>query len=93
MGWRENTIWNKPDKKQDSLKVNIKTQSGEICIKIVSIDVLVFNTDLAKALLKLLVWLNKILKDLNLNIGQQLHAMKNIFLAGEALQFFEQKHW
>ena len=70
---------NKPDKKKYSLKVEIKTQPGQINSKKVFIYVPIFKTRSAKALLNLLVILKNILKVNNLNNGQKNYATtKNI---------------
>ena len=46
------TIGKKPNENQESLNVEIKTQSGEANSKIVLIYVLIFKTVISKALLK-----------------------------------------
>ena len=85
------TIGKKLDKNKYSFKVNIKTQLGDVHIKMVFIHITIINTRSSEFLLKFLRFLNKILKDHNLNTGPKLYAMIKNLLAGEALQFFEQK--
>ena len=54
------TTSKKYDENQDSPKVEINTQMGETNRKAVSIYVLILNTGNSKALLKLLILINKI---------------------------------
>ena len=54
-------------KNQDSLEVEIKTEPREANIKMVSLDVMIFNTRYYEVLLHLLVVLRKILKGDSLN--------------------------
>ena len=60
-------IGNKPGKKQESVKVDIKTHPREINIEMIFLNILTFNTDLVKSLLKFLVQL-KIFKGQNLTM-------------------------
>ena len=60
------SIGKKPNKKGDSLKVNKKTQPGEIDRETVSIYVLILNTGSADSFLKFLFFLKKNPKGNNL---------------------------
>ena len=64
-------IVNKPNKKQECIKVDIKTQPGEINSKMASLYVPVFRSGLDKSLLKFLIFLKKTLKGQNLTMGPQ----------------------
>ena len=81
-------IGNQSDKNQNYLKVEIKTQPGEVNIKNVSLYILIFKTSLAESLLKFLVLLKKILKDWNLTTGPQYYVLTKNLLAVEAIQVF-----
>ena len=87
----EPDIWNKPDEKQESLKVGIKTYTVDINSETVLIYLLIFNIGLAKALLKFIVLLKKIFRGRNLTMGRQFYVMKKNLLAVEALQVFKQR--
>ena len=84
------TIGKKPYNKQESLKVDINTQPGDISRETALFYMIIFKRNLANALLNSLLLLNKTLKDQNLTMVSQYYAMTNNILAGEELQFFEQ---
>ena len=83
------TIGKKPDKKQDSLNVYIKTYPGGINRKTALICILVFKNGLPNALLKFLFILKKLLKAWNLTTVPQMYFMINNPLKGGDLLFFE----
>ena len=85
------TIVNKYDKRQDLVKFDIKTQTGNISNKIVSLYILVFKIGLAKSLLKLLFLLNNILKVNKLTTVPQMYSMTKNFLAVQDLPSFKKK--
>ena len=63
----------------------------EINSKMLFLYILIFKTVLSKALLKLLVLINYILKDQNLYTGPHMYAIKKNLLARDALWIFEHK--
>ena len=79
-------IGKKPDKNQYSLNVDVKTHPGEINIKIVLLYIHISKTSSAKALLKFLFILKKILKGQNLKRGPKFYVTTKNTLAGESLQ-------
>ena len=85
-------VGNKTDEKQDSLKVKIKTQPGETNRKAVLLYVTILNTGSTKAMLKLLMLPNNILRGKNLKTGPYCNYIINNILTGEALWFFGQKY-
>ena len=86
-------VGKKPDEKQDSLKVKIKTQPGETNSKAVLLYVPIINIWSTKAMLKLLILPNNILRGKNLKTVPHCNYIINNILTGEALWFFEQKAW
>ena len=73
-------IFNKPEEKKDSLKMDIKTQPGEVNIKDISLYIPFFKTSSLEALIKLLLLLKKIIKSQNLTTIPQIYAMPNNIL-------------
>ena len=72
-------IGNKPDEKQDLLKVEMNTHPRNINSNMVFVYIPIVKTGSSKALLKLLVLLKKILKDQNLTTVPQMYSMmKNL---------------
>ena len=63
------SIGKKPNEKVDSMRFKIKTHTVNIDSKIVSLYLMIFNTMSAKANLKFLILLKKILKGHNLKTG------------------------
>ena len=81
------TIGNKPHQNQDSLKVKINTNKGDINKKTVLIFISIFNTSLDEAPLKIIFLLEQILKYQNLNTGSQCYVMIDSILSEE--QWFQ----
>ena len=86
-------IIKKLDKKDNYLKVNIMTQSGEVCIKSIFLYVTIIKTGLTKSILKLLFLLKKVIKSHNLATVAQCYTMTTNILLGEALKILEYKDW
>ena len=63
------TIGKKSDKKQALIKVDIKSQLGDINIETVSFYTLIFKTGSTEALLRFLILLKKIPNSQNLTTG------------------------
>ena len=72
-------------KKNDPIKIKIKTQLGELKRKTVSIYIPICNTGSAEALLKFLMILKNTQKEKNINNGTQCYDMTNNLFTGEAL--------
>ena len=85
------TIIKTPDKKQDSLKLDINTNPGEINSEVVLIYMTIFKTRLSKSLIKLLVLPEKIINSQNPTTVTQMYDMKKNHLEGYSLRVFEQK--
>ena len=81
-------IVKKNNEKQDSFKVKIKTQSGNIPIKAVSLYIWIFNTGSSEALLRFLIILKKIYKGYNMKTFPHVYSMTNNILPVDALRFF-----
>ena len=75
-------IGNNTDDKVVSLKVKIKTQSGEIYIEKILVCVPIFKTGKFEALLKFLVFLKKILKIHKLVTGPQRYDTTKHIISG-----------
>ena len=86
------TIGKRTNKNQDSLKFDIKTQTWDIIIEMLSLYMPMFYTSSDESLLKLLTLMNKILKNQNLITGPKYYVMANNLLSREALQVFEHKY-
>ena len=78
--------WQKPDENQDPLKVDIKTHTGEVNRKTVSLWIPICNTSSSKSGLKFVASLKKNMKGQNLTKVLQCYAMENNILEGEAVQ-------
>ena len=85
------TIEMKLEIKVDSLKVNMKTQSGETGSETVSLYVLVFRTGSPEACIKFHTTIQKITRCQSIKTGLQMYATTKNLLAGEALRVFEQQ--
>ena len=83
------TIGKKPDKKRDSLRVDIKTHPWEISSKKVSIYIPISRTGSEKSLLKFIFLLKKILKGQNLITGPQYYTTTKNIIAGDSLKKIE----
>ena len=78
-------------KKYDSLKVEMKTQLGNINSETVLIYVPILEKINDKALLKFLIFPNNIFKDNKLKTVPHHYSMTNNLFVGEAIQVFEKK--
>ena len=76
-------------KKYDSLKVEMKTQLGNINSETVLIYVPILEKINDKALLKFLIFPNNIFKDNKLKTVPHHYSTTNNLFVGEAIQVFE----
>ena len=86
-------ISNKPDRNQESTKVNINNQMVYTNRYMVYIYVPIFNTGSAEARFKFLVILNKILKGKRLNTGIQYYVMVNNILTRGTFQVLKKNQY
>ena len=85
------TLENNPGNKYDSLKVEIKTQPGDAKIKFILLYVTAFKTGSPKGLLKILNFLEKIIRSQSLTTGSWIYETTTNILSREALCMFEHK--
>ena len=78
--------------KLDSLKVNIKTQPGEMNIKTIVVYVLRFQTGIPESLLKFVTLLHKIIQDKDLPTRTKKFGMTGNLVVREALRVAEHKN-